>query len=242
MTLSKADIIARLQKEIHSLQGYKTIANGNGFSGGLGPIKYAFPNNAFPLGTVHEFICNQPEDASSTSGFISGILSSLMRGNGACFWICASRSIFPPALQLFGIEPGNIIFVEVLNEKERLWAIEEALKCDGLSVVISEMQDMSFTASRRLQLAVEKSGVTGFLIRQGPKNFTTACAARWRITALPCEMIDAMPGLGFPRWNVELLKVKNGKPGMWQLEWVGGSFRHVYKFVSLGNVQQRKAV
>ena len=28
-----------------------------------------------------------------------------------------------------------------------------------------------------------------------------------------------MPGVGFPRWNVELLKVRNGKPGSWQLEW-----------------------
>jgi protein ImuA len=242
MNLSKADIIAQLQKEILPLYGSRTSANSIVFDSGLGRIKHAFPNASFPVSAMHEFICNEVEDNSATSGFISGILSSLMRSNGTSLWISASRSIFPPALKLFGIEPDKIIFVDIHKEKERLWAIEEALKCDGLSAVISELQDMSFTASRRLQLAVEKSGVTGFFIRRNPKNLTTACAARWRITSLPCEVVDGMPGLTFPRWNVELLKVRNGKPGTWQLEWIDGSFRHVYKLLSIGKVPQRKAV
>lgn len=241
MSGSKAHIIAQLQKEILPLQGYKPVANGSAFDGGLGPIKHAFPNASFPLGAVHEFFCNGIEDASATSGFIAGILSSLMQNTGASLWISSARSIFPPALQSFGIEPDKIIFVDVLKEKERLWAVEEALKCEGLSAVIGEMQEISFTASRRLQLAVEQSRVTSFIIRRNPKNLATACMTRWRITPLPSETEDGLPGLGFPRWNVELLKVRNGKPGTWQLEWAAGKFQHVYKFASIDKVQQRKA-
>jgi protein ImuA len=36
-----------------------------------------------------------------------------------------------------------------------------------------------------------------------------------------------MPGVGFPRWTVELVKVRNGRPGVWQLEWKEGAFRHI---------------
>jgi protein ImuA len=36
-----------------------------------------------------------------------------------------------------------------------------------------------------------------------------------------------MPGLGFARWNVELLKVRNGKPGSWQIEWGPTGFRTI---------------
>jgi protein ImuA len=129
----------------------------------------------------------------------------------------------------------------VLKEKEQLWTIEEALKCDGVTAVIGEMQELSFTASRRLQLAVEQSGVTGFLIRKNPRSLATACVTRWKITPLASEQQDGLPGLGFPRWNVELVKVRNGKPGTWQLEWAGGGFRHVYKLASIDKVQQRKA-
>jgi protein ImuA len=119
--------------------------------------------------------------------------------------------------------------------------MEEALKCDGLSAVIGEVPELSFTASRRLQLAVEKSQVTGFLIRRSVRHLnTTACVTRWKITSLPSESEDDLPGIGYPRWNVELLKVRNGKPGSWQIEWVEGKFRPLYKFVSLVQEPRKK--
>src|SRR5450631_649056 len=98
--------------------------------------------------------------------------------------------------------------------------MEEALKCEGLAAVAGEIPHIDFTASRRLQLAVEKSSVTGLLLRHRPRQLNTiACVARWQINPLPSELEDDLPGVGFPRWNVELLKVRNGKPGAWQMEW-----------------------
>jgi protein ImuA len=49
-----------------------------------------------------------------------------------------------------------------------------------------------------------------------------------------------MPGVGFPRWNVELLKVRNGKPGAWQIEFAEGKFRPVYKIASIAQLQKKK--
>ena len=63
--------------------------------------------------------------------------------------------------------------------------MEEALKCDGIAAVVGEIQELSFTVSRRLQLAVEQSRVTGFILRNNPRNLnTTACVTRWKITPL----------------------------------------------------------
>jgi protein ImuA len=106
--------------------------------------------------------------------------------------------------------------------------MEEALKYEGLSAVVCEVKELSFLASRRLQLAVEKSQVTGFVLQYNPRVInTTACICRWKITTLPTSMAGDMPGVGFPRWQVNLLKVRNGRPGNWQLEWVAGRFRHI---------------
>jgi protein ImuA len=103
--------------------------------------------------------------------------------------------------------------------------MEEGLKCSALATVIAEIEEISFTESRRLQLVVEKSRVTGFILRKNTKKLsTTACVARWRVKSLPSEIEDGMPGLGFPRWNVELLKVRNGNPGSWTIEWQAGRF------------------
>lgn len=49
--------------------------------------------------------------------------------------------------------------------KDSLWAIEEALKCNALIAVVGEITELTFNDSRRLQLAVEKSHVTGFIHR-----------------------------------------------------------------------------
>lgn len=242
MTGTKADTIAQLQKDILPLQGFKIPLNNTVVDAVPGPIKNAFPNAIFPVGAVHEFIYAGAEDAAATVGFVAALLASLMRSGGASIWISSSRLIFPPALQSFDIAPDKIIFIDLQKEKEILWAMEEALKCDGLSAVIGEMQELSFTASRRLQLAVEQSQVTGFILRRNPRSMnTTACLTRWKITSLPSELSDGMPGVGFPRWNVELLKVRNGKPGAWQIEFAAGRFWHIPKITAIPLEQQKKA-
>ena len=157
-----------------------------------------------------------------------------MDSGGATIWISSYRTIFPPALAAFGMAPDKIIFIDLKKEKEILWAMEEALKCNGLAAVVGEMTELSFTASRRLQLAVEESQVTGFILRRNPRSInTTACITRWKITSLPSESADDMPGVGFPRWNAELLKVRNGKPGKWEIEFAAGRFRNISKMAVL---------
>jgi protein ImuA len=236
----KTATIAQLQKDILSLQGFKRISNPAIINVFPHVIKNSFPNAEFPLGAVHEFISNRTEDISATGGFVSGVLGSIMQSGGASIWISSARTIFPPALKSFGIEPDKIIFIYLKKEKDILWAMEEALKCVSLSAVVGDMKELSFTNSRRLQLAVEQSRVTGFILRNNPRNLnTTACVTRWKITPLSSESPDDMPGVGFPRWNVELLKVRNGKPGTWQIEFAAGRFRHISKMAAIA-LEQKK--
>ena len=177
----------------------------------------------------------------SHTSFIAGIISSLMRNRGALLWISATRNIFPPALQSFGIAPDKIIFIDLQKDKEVLWAMEEALKCKGLAAVVGEIKELDFTTSRRLQLAVESSKSTGFILRKDPTNIqTTACVTRWQISSIKSELETGMPGVGFPRWNVELLKVRNGKPGTWQVEFSAGRFRHISTAIAVPLIQKKK--
>ena len=241
MPLKTADIIAQLKTAILPLQGFKPSANGIAVDTGLGPMNYNFPASTFPIGAVHEFCCPSAEHKAATGGFVAGIIASLMRQGGVVLWISSCRTVFPPALKSFGIEPDQIIFVDLQKEKDILWAMEEALRCEGLAAVVGEIQELGFTASRRLQLAVEQSRVTGFILRYNPRiSNTTACVSRWMISHLPSEMEADVPGVGFPRWNVELLKIRNGKPGAWQLEWVAGRFRHVSIISSMPLGQKKK--
>lgn len=246
---SKKDIYDQLQKEILLLQGIKSQSEGATVISGLGPILSAFPNAVFPAATIHEFIIDSREQAAASGGFIAGLLAALMQHSGIAMWISVSRQLFPSALKPFGLEPDRMIFADLKREKEVLWTMEEALKCDGLNAVIAEVQEISFKQSRRLQLVVEQSRVTGIILRnQTQKLNATASSARWKISPLPTVAEPGMPGLGFPRWQVELLKVRNGNPGSWQVEWVAGDFhtlpiqkQEATQHEEPGKTEQRKA-
>ena len=242
MALNKTDIRQQLQKEIFSLQGFKQSCSADTNSGNveLGPIKDVFPHCSFPLGAVHEFFCARPETTACTSGFIAGILSFIMKSGGATIWICKEPAIYPPALKSFGIEPEKVIFLYLRKHQKILWCVEEALKCKGIAAVVAELKDLDFTGSRRLQLAASKNNVTCFVLHK-PSTTTTAYIARWKILPLPSIAQDELPGVGFPQWKVELLKVRNGKTGSWQVQWTEDSF-HFTTRTAIMLEQHKKAV
>ncbi len=225
-------MITRLKSEILPLGGLRQALPGAVTDMGLGFMEDAFPFRTFPLGAIHEFVSEGPETRAATAGFTIGLLSGLMKKGGVAVWIGSFRNLFPPGMKMFGIEPDRVLFIDLQKEKDILWSLEEALKCEGLAAVVGEMSGLSFTASRRFQLAVEQSRVTGFILCSNPLSLhTNACVSRWKIKPLPTEADDGLPGLGFPRWQVELLKIRNGKPGAWQVEWEAGRFRPVTEII-----------
>jgi protein ImuA len=234
-------VIEQLRREILCLQGIRTADTEISIPG-LETLNPHFPNQHFPTGAIHEFLFTGEETLASTAGFISGVLSALMQADHAAVWVNPGRRLFAPALKRFGGVPEHVIFLDLARSKDALWAMEEALHCEGLAAVIGEIKQMDFTASRRLQLAVEKSRVTGFILRKEVVNLQAiACIARWRITPLPTTAVDDLPGIGLPHWRVELLKIRNGKPGAWNICWQSDHFELQQENTSIQETIHRKA-
>lgn len=220
----KKELVKALQAKINAMQGFVKLSEGLSTSS-LDPFNSAFPGDVFPTGVIHEFLSYEPAAAASTSGFITALTGKFMKEGGLCLWIGNSVKVFPSALKHFGLQPDRIVFINAAKRKDALWIIEEALKCEALTTVVSEISELGFTESRRFQLAVERSGVTGFVHRFCPRTENaTACTARWKIAPLPTVTQDGLPGVGHSSWNVELLKVKNGKPASWKVTYSGGRF------------------
>lgn len=235
---TKQEILSSLKKQILLMEGFKEPVLTEETS--LGRINNAFPNNVFPFSALHEFFCFNQEEATASSAFIAGILSSRLCKGGTAAWISSSKKIFPPALKWFGIQPHQVLFLHVKKEKDVSWAVNEALKCSSLSAVIGEMPEMSLTASRRFQLAIEDAGVGCFILRNNPKNLLTTAVSRWHIKPMHSKTEGGFPGIGYPRWQVNLLKVRNGKIGSWDIEWSDGCFRYVPKLAVIHKAEQKQ--
>jgi len=242
MEAEKKYVLAQLKEHLLFLQRMKKNRK-DCIEVDVGEINRAFPNEEFPTASIHEFINDRIESVACTKGFISYIIGQLMLDSGVCVWVSSSQTVYPPSLKQFFLSPEKIVFIRVGKEKEMLWVIEEALKCEGISAVVGEVKELSFLESRRLQLAVERSRVTGFIIRNTSKQNINACVSRWRVSPIPSDLYSKLPGVGFPRWNIELLKIRNGKPGVWQMEFAEGKLYPVRPITTfIEQTEERKAV
>ena len=167
----------------------------------------AFPFNLGVLG-VHELCEANYGDLPALTGFS---LAAKADRHGAVLYVQQS---------VLGVEHGNILqvgaarlqsesnpmmSVQTRKLNEALWAIEEGIKSAAVGLVIAEIEDCDFTASRRLVLASSRYGVPVILLMPHTREGATAATARWRI----CPRLSANNrfdprGLGSARWHTVL--------------------------------------
>jgi protein ImuA len=240
--VNKAEIISTLKREIQPMQGLSKATEPS-LDAALWFLKDALPAGKFPLGCSHEFLAFHPEDMAATRGFICSLLSHIIKGEKIGVWISGSRDHFPTALHKFSVSPDQFFFIRHHNEKELWWVAEEFLKYEQLSVVVVELRALDFTVSRRFQLAVEKSQVTAFVLRTDEKNIRpNTCVARWQIKSIPSYNEAGLPGVGFPCWQVELQRIRNGKPALVELQYRHGKLTLLNAGSTLQILSPKKAV
>lgn len=185
---------------------------------GVEVIDAALPARGLATGALHEIAGSRElaDDAAATV-FLAGILA---RSQGAVLWCLRWRDLFAPALHLAGLRSERIIFVEAGSDTNVLTAMEEGLRHPGLGGVVGELGKLSLTASRRLQLAAEQSGVPSFVFRRSAAEQAeegSAAVTRWRVRAAASEPLG-IPSLGRPRWSVTLERARGGEPAHWIVE------------------------
>jgi protein ImuA len=215
--MREAAVIENLRARIAQIEGVGARHGSIPFE--LDAIDGRIPGGGIASGALHE-ITGSPDlaDDASATIFLAGILA---RTEGPILWCLRWRDLFAPALHLAGLHPDRVIYVEAGSDANVLLAMEECLRHAGLGGVVGEVTKYSTTASKRLQLAAEGSGVAAFVFRRASKPEQavggTAAVTRWRITASPSEDLG-IPSLGHPRWHVELERVRGGNPHAWIVE------------------------
>jgi protein ImuA len=178
---------------------------------GVAAIDRALPGGGLARGAVHEFIGmgGDEEDGALAAAFAAGILARLGphhnpppragegTGGGIVLWCLPRPDLYGSGLAALGLDPARLVLVRAWRDAEILWAIEEGLRAAGVAAVVGELGIFPAVASRRLQLATERSGVTAFVLRRWrngaeaarERGLPNAAATRWRIAALPSQPI-----------------------------------------------------
>lgn len=217
--LDQAAVLAALRARVARLEGAGRAPHGAEaipVCAGL-PL----PGEGLARAALHEVLATSPGCGTAFCAVL------LARTEGTVFWIAAGREgllAWPQGLARFGLAPARLVIVLAERWPEALWAMEEALRCPAVSGALlavdqglaSDGDQLDLTATRRLQLAAETGGGLGLLLRPDAGNAPhTAATTRWRVGAL-----GAGRGMEDPRWQLELLRARGGRPGgPWAVTW-----------------------
>lgn len=180
---------------------------------------------------------------SAADGFVAMMAGRLAaEDSGMVLWCCMAQGndgeIYPPGLADLGLDPAKLLLVRCRNRTELLAAAEEGLRGGGLAAVVMEADRVPDTiAARRLQLAAEDGGVTGFLMlrrdaiwRHGattsgamaPRGATPLDITPYVMAPTPAVsrwLVDHAPGGTGLRWLLTLLRCRSGGAGAWMVDW-----------------------
>jgi protein ImuA len=172
------------------------------------------------LGGLHEVspaTSTLSDDAAATL-FAVGIAARAVAARGRrVLWALTRFDLYAPGLEQAGLDPATLLFVEAREDKEVLAVMEDGVRHGGLAAVVGEVKRADMVATRRLQLAAMTGKTPALLSRRWrkagacPLAALSAAMTRWRIACAPSAPLPA-PGVGRPRWTVELARQRGG-PG-----------------------------
>lgn len=222
------DTLAMLRRDLASVAGGGRLPGQGRFATGHEALDAAL-GGGLARGRVHELFTAEPDDWASAAGF-AAMLALRARGLGKpILWLRTDEAvrrggaIHGPGLVELGGDPDSLVLAQAADAKALLKGAADAARCAALSALVVECWgkclDLDLTASRRLALAAEQSGIVLLLLRLEAEPSSSAADTRWSISAAPAQALEAnAPGV--PTFEIELLRRRSGPSGMsWCLEW-----------------------
>ncbi len=217
-----ASAIESLRAQIEKIEGRSHRAK-SVLPFGIATVDSRLPGGGLARGSLHEIAGggNGAIDGAAAALFAAGIAA---RTRGKILWCIARPDLFEPALAQAGLRPDRVIYIEAGDDPTVLSCAEEGLRHGALGAVVAEVARLSMTASRRLQLAAEGTSTIGIALRRWRRQSDatdfgqpTSADTRWRVSVLPSAPLP-VPGVGRPRWLVELIRARAGESADFELE------------------------
>ena len=213
---------------------------------GVPDIDGRLAGGGLALGRWHEVTGAGLEgETGAAPAAFAALAAAPLASQGQAVWVLRRDDLWAPGLAGLGFPADRLIQVCARDEAEALSVMEDALATVGVSAVFGEVEAVDLTAGRRLQLACERHGCTGFVLKRRPYGGVarkepagSVAATRWRVASAPSAPVDGDLHLGAPRFDVTLERSRGGRPGAWILEaqgaysWEAGDVAHPLRLVA----------
>nr|WP_239030010.1 hypothetical protein [Nereida sp. MMG025] len=159
--------------------------------------------------------------AAADASALGFVLSQLPEKDAPILWVQDRVTRLESGVPyLHGMSNVTLIQISVSRAQDALWALEEGLRSSALRAVVGEIwgdpKALSFTATKRLAMRAEASGVPCWLVRRAAAANLSAARDRWRLNSLPsAPNPHDSHAPGDARWQADLFRTRRGKPTQW---------------------------
>lgn len=175
---------------------------------------------------LHELCAAEAEDAAAVAGFAAMLAQ---QAGGPLLWLRQDEAqrrgggLYGPGLAEIGLDPAVLTIALLPDPLAILKAAAEVVRCPAVGVAVIELWQaapaLDLTASRRLAMAAEQSGVTALVLRVAAEPVPSAAWTRWQVASAPSAPLEANAP-GHPALDLTIMR-QRGRPagGRWLVEW-----------------------
>ena len=191
-------------------EGSETVARKRTFTTGLAPLDGLPPGGAFARGAVHEAL-SDPALGPPPRSFALLLARSALASDpddegGIVVWSDPAGDLYPPAVAAGGVPMDRLLLLRPPTARDEVWAVAECLRCPAVVAVVAAVPQLTRVEARRLQLAAERGGGVGLLMRPWGRSDVYAAATRWLVAPAPGDA-------DVQRWQVQLVHGHGGRVG-----------------------------
>jgi protein ImuA len=183
------------------------------FVTGLPALDELLPHGGFVRGAVHEVLAHPRQGVPRFFALLLARSASVensvenSKSKGAIVWCDPRGEIYPPAVAALNIPLERLYLLHPKTSADQAWAIAECMRCTGVGATIAPVGRLSRIEARKLQLAAERGGGAGILLRTFDKSASVyAAATRWLVAPARGERT-------VQRWTVQLVHGHGGRVG-----------------------------
>ena len=207
MSEPTSQALSRLKQQLQNLQTREITFGEAAVHSGCSALDQLLPTAGFPRGSLVEWFIGSLGSGAETLA-LNVALQACSEGGGLVVIDRAGR-FYPPAAEAWGISLQQLVVIQPRNGKDELWALDQVLRCPGVSAVWAPIAKLDGRAFRRLQLAVENSGSLGLLLR--PERMSKQPS--WAHYQLRVHPQKTQPGSQGRRVRVELVRCRGALAG-----------------------------
>jgi protein ImuA len=189
-------VLDELRRKLREREGTKPTADGETWATGLPALDALLPQGGWRAGSLVEWLAPPGAGAATLALYTT---ARQPRDDRVVVVVDRVGEFHPAACAGWGVPLERLLVARPQSRREELWAIEQALGCSAVAVVVCWQDRIDPTAYRRLQLAAERGGSVGAILRPVERLADPSCA-QTRLKVQP------RPGQSRRRLRVEFVR------------------------------------